>query len=143
MKIRLNYVSNSSSSSYVIACKGIELANKVLEAYNKLVDFWKETHADFNISFFDTYYVEKSTKDLINDFSEYFSFTELERKYLLKEWKEKEDNGYILLYGICSNEIDMDGYYIMNMFNEYILNSLKDENNQYEDLEIIFDRRGS
>lgn len=143
MKIRSCYVSNSSSSSYVIACKGIELTNKVLEAYNKLVDFWKETHTDFDISFFDTYYVEKSAKDLINDFSEYFSFTEFEKKYLLKDWEEKEKNGYFLLYGSCSNESDMNGYLIMNMFNEYILNSLKDGNGQYEDLEIIFDRRGS
>lgn len=140
MKIRLNYVSNSSSSSYVIACKGIELVNKVLEAYNKLVDFWKETHPNFSTTFFDTYYNKDSAKNIISNFSEYFDFSKTEKDYLLKEWQEKEKDGYILLYGTCSNEYDINGYYIMNMFNEYILNSLS---NKYEDLEIIFDRRGS
>lgn len=140
MKIRNGYVSNSSSSSFVIACKNEELANKVLEAYNKLIDYWKEIHPNFSTSFFDTNYVKDSAQNIVNTFSEYFDFSKKEKNYLLNEWTEKEKNGYILLYGTCSNEYDIDGYYLMNMFNEYILNTLSD---QYEDLEIIFDRRGS
>lgn len=140
MKIRNGYISNSSSSSFIIACKNEELANKVLEAYNKLVDYWKEIHPNFSTTFFDTNYVKDSAQNIINNFSEYFNFSTEEKKYLLNEWTEKENNGYILLYGTCSNEYDIDGYYLMNMFNEYILNKLSD---QYEDIEIIFDRRGS
>lgn len=143
MKIRHGYISNSSSSSFVIACNGNELADKTLDAYHKLVEYWKETHPNFDLNYFDTYYSKDTSKNIIENFSEYFDFTEIERKLLLKEWQEKEQNGFIFLYGTCSNEYDINGFLIMNMFNEYILNSLKSNNNQYEDLEIIFDRRGS
>ena len=59
---------------------------------------------------------------------------------MFNEWKEKEKEGYVLLYGTCSNESDINGYMIMNMFNEYILYSLSKE---YNDINLMFDRRGS
>lgn len=140
MKIRSNYVSNSSSSSYVIACKGDELADKVLSSYDKLVEYWKETHENDDLNYFDTYYMKDTAENIINNFSEYFNFSEIERNYLFNEWKEKEKEGYVLLYGTCSNESDINGYMIMNMFNEYILYSLSKE---YNDINLMFDRRGS
>lgn len=140
MKIRSNYVSNSSSSSYVIACKGDELADKVLSSYDKLVEYWKETHENDDLNYFDTYYMKDTAENIINNFSEYFNFSEIEHNYLFNEWKEKEKEGYVLLYGTCSNESDINGYMIMNMFNEYILYSLSKE---YNDINLMFDRRGS
>ena len=47
MKIRSNYVSNSSSSSYIISCKGQELAEYVKEAYGKVFDLFMELNQNY------------------------------------------------------------------------------------------------
>jgi len=143
MKIRSNYVSNSSSSSFVIACKNEQIAEQVINAYNKLVEYWKEIHPTCDLTYFNDYYSQDSVDNILNSFSRYFGFTEFEYRHLLNSWKEKENNGYVFLTGSCSNEVDMNGYMIMNIFNEWILDTLKDDNDKHLDVEVVFNRRGS
>lgn len=139
MKIRVGYVSNSSSSSFIIKCKCKEKAEEVQSAFWKLIDYWKEIYPQIN-----DYYINEnnyeicSAQEVVNYFSDYFSVRG-ENNYLnqLKQKLEnQEEDGVVFIVGNANDEGgDIEGDIVM-MFNEYVLNRLS-TNWQDPEVELI------
>lgn len=135
MKIRTGYVSNSSSSSFIIKCKCKEKAEEVQSAFWKLLDYWREIYPQIN-----DYYINEnnyeicSAQEVVNYFSD-----RLENKFLnqlKQELENQEDNDVVFIVGTASDEGgDIDGDIVM-MFNEYVLNRLS-TNWQDPEVELI------
>ena len=148
MKIRSNYVSNSSSSSYIISCKGQKLAEYVKEAYGKVFDLFMELNPNYiGYGLNRENYQICSVDEIIKHFKEQFMSKE-ELKYSKEELEKEEKQGYVFLLGNSSSEDGTPEQQIMDMFNEYIINCLKgkyDWNNDCykNDITIIFERRWS
>jgi hypothetical protein len=148
MKIRINFVSNSSSSSYIISCKGQELAEYVKEAYGKVFDLFMELNPNYIGYGLDREnYQICSVDEIIKYFKErYMSKEELE--YSKEELEKEEKKGYIFLFGNSSSDDGTPEQQIIDMFNEYIVTCLKGQydwsNDCYKnDINIIFERRWS
>lgn len=143
MKIRNGFVSNSSSSSYVISCKP-EDADRIKEAYSKLVDYWLEVNpADEDAGIEREGYTQHTAAELAEHFGKGYWLKDTEVKHILKILKREEDKGRVLLAGTCSNEFCYPEYQVMCAFNEWLLHSLKGSNKEYLDIQLVFERRWS
>lgn len=148
MKIRSNYVSNSSSSSFVIACKGKELAEYVEEAYGKLFDLWMELNSnDVGYGLNRNNYHIASIQEIAEHFEDFY-MSKKDIDYNIECMKKEEEKGYVFLLGNFSTEDGTPESDIMSMFNEYLLNCLKGkydwQNGKYKnDIEMIFETRWS
>lgn len=148
MKIRNNYVSNSSSSSFIIECKSKELAEFVMESYSKLFDLWMELNPD-DIGYGldrENYHIV-TVDEIIEHFKGYGMNTE-DLKYNKECFEKEAKQGYVFLLGNCASDDGTPEQNIMDMFNEYLLSCLKGkydwENKQYKhDIELVFQTRWS
>ena len=137
MKIRNNYVSNSSSSSFIILCRNQEISNKILNAYNNLYKYWitnvdiKDTETDENSG-----YKQMTADDAVNYLSMYF-YSDKEKQEIFKKINKKEQEGYKILVGDCSNEVDPIINNVMYIFNDEIFYHLINE----DEADLIFERR--
>ena len=143
MKIRNGYVSNSSSSSYVISCKGKELAEFVMEAYGKLFDLWMELNPDdigYGLERINYHLV---TVDEIIEHFKYYNMNQSDLKYNKEGFEKEAKEGYVFLLGNCSSEDGTCEQNIMDMFNEYLLSCCKGrydwKKEQYKnDIDLVF-----
>ena len=139
MKIRLGFVSNSSSSSFVIACKGKELAEYVADCYSKLFDYFMEINPKNKEYVLDRdNYKISSIKDILDHFKEY-GMDERGLKIYRKQFEEQEKNGYVFLLGNCASDDGTCEYNIMTAFNEWVLYDLQNK----ENIDIVFEQRWS
>lgn len=138
MKIRNNYVSNSSSSSFIILCKNQEIANKVLSAYNNLYKYWI-TNVDINDikNIENGGYIQMTAKDAVNYLSMYFD-SDQEKQEIFKELDKKEQEGFKILIGNSDNEVDPGESTVMYIFNNEIFYRIVDD----DEADMIFERRG-
>lgn len=126
MKIRRGYVSNSSSSSFIVVCDNKEAADRIIEAYAKYVQLWKELHPKEDPNLFEDYnYHTITIPEIIQlgtDLGLYKPSKQLDlfRKHL----EEMEAEGKVFLNGNCSNEDGTSEYIVMLMFNEWVINTL-------------------
>lgn len=140
MKIRSNYISNSSSSSFIIICKNQETANKVLSAYNNLYKYWItnvdikdiENEIDENLG-----YKQMTAEDAVNYLSMYF-YSDQEKQDVFKELDKKEQEGFKILIGCSDNEVDPEDSTIMYIFNNEIFYRIVND----DEADMIFERRG-
>lgn len=148
MKVRSGFVSNSSSSSFIIECKGQKLAEFVQEAYNKIFDLWMELNPK------DTGYgLDRDNYHIVtvDEILAHFKDSGMDKDDLKynKECFEKEaKEGYVFLLGNCASDDGTPEYSIMEMFNDYIIPGLKgryDWNKEkYErDIDVCFSTRWS
>lgn len=143
MKIRTNYVSNSSSSSFIIECKNQEMANKLIEAYEKLYDYWMEICPRFNDDYIDRNNYHIVSVDEILDFFRDHDFNE----QYIKEWelklRDESKYGYVFLLGHSASD---DGT-IEHLITDYILNSvmyyLQNPDTNEAEIDVIFKTRWS
>ena len=148
MKIRNGYVSNSSSSSYVISCKGKELADFVMSAYGKMFDLWTELNPDdIGYGLNRVNYHVATVDEIIEHFKGY-SMDASDLKYNREGFEAEAKKGYVFLLGNCSSEDGTPEQQIMDMFNEYLLTCLKGrfdwKKNEYKhDIELVFQTRWS
>ena len=148
MKVRLNFVSNSSSSSYIIACKGEENADKVVEAYGKLFDLWMELNPDdIGHGLYQENYHRVTVDEIIEHFKE-CGMNKDNLKYNKKSFQDEAKNGYVFLLGTAASDDGTPQYQIIEMFNEYLIYCLKGkynwEKNEYKhDIELVFQTRWS
>ena len=143
MKVRAGFVSNSSSSSYVISCYP-EDADRIKEAYSKLVDYWLEVNpADEDAGIEREGYTQHSAAEIAEQFGKDNWLKDTEVKCILKTLKKEEAEGRVLLSGTSSNEFCYPEYQVMNAFNEWLLYSLKGSDKQYLDVHMVFERRWS
>ena len=148
MKIRSNYVSNSSSSSFVISCKGRKLAEYVENAYEKLFDLWMElNNNDVGYGLDRNNYHIASIKEIEDHFKQNHMSKE-DIKYNIESMEKEEKAGYVFVLGNCSSDDGTPEYDIMSMFNEYLLKCLQGkydwENEKYKnDIQLIFEQRWS
>lgn len=148
MKIRSSFVSNSSSSSYIISTKGMELAKFVQESYGKLFDLWMELNPDdIGYGLDREKYQVTSVDDIIEHFKKYGMDKNAIRYY--KECLSKEaKKGYIFLLGETSSDDGTPEQTIIDMFNEDLLHALQGRYNWESgkcknDIELIFNTRWS
>lgn len=148
MKIRSSYISNSSSSSFVISCKGQKLAEYVEEAYHKLFDLWMELNPNDN-----GYGLNRNNYHIasIQEISDHFEKNYMSKediKYNIESMKKEEKAGYVFILGNCASDNGTPEYDIMSMFNEYLIKCLQGrydwKNEKYKnDISIIFEQRWS
>jgi hypothetical protein len=139
MKIRINYVSNSSSCSFIIKCKNREVAEQVYDAYLKLIQYWKEILPKIEDEYIDEEnYKIISIDDIKYNFSHNMDNEEL--NHFIKEIEEYESNGEVLIHAFACDG-DIEGR-IIYMFNENIIECFNDDWNN-PNVEIIFKRRWS
>ena len=142
MKVRISYVSNSSSSSFVISCRP-EDVEKIKEAYAKLVDYWFDVNpGEEDRDFPREGYTQHTAAEIAAQFGKANWLKDYEVKSILKELKKEEDDGRALLSGTSSNEHCYIEHMIMNAFNEWFLYSLKGSKGDL-DARIVFERRWS
>ena len=148
MKVRNGFVSNSSSSSFIIACKGREQAERVIEAYGKLFDLWMELSpkdVGYGLSR-QNYHIAD-----VDEILEHFKMCGMHKEDLKynKECLRKEaDKGYVFLLGKSASDDGTPEHKIMDMFNDYLLGCLKGrydwKKEKYEhDVELVFNTRWS
>ena len=135
MKIRTGYVSNSSSSSFIIKCKCKEKAEEVQSAFWKLLDYWREIYPQIN-----DYYINEnnyeicSAQEVVNYFSDREEYLNLNQ--LKQELENQGENDVVFIVGTASDEgEDIEGD-IVRMFNEFVLNRLS-TNWQDPEVELI------
>jgi hypothetical protein len=139
MKIRINYVSNSSSCSFIIKCKNREVAEQVYGAYLKLIQYWKEILPKIEDEYIDEEnYKIISIDDIKYKFSHNMDNEEL--NHFIKEIEECESNGEVLIHAFACDG-DIEGR-IIYMFNENIIECFNDDWNN-PNVKIIFKRRWS
>ena len=138
MKIRNNYVSNSSSSSFIILCKNQEIANKVLSVYNNLYKYWI-TNVDINDikNIENNGYKQMTAEDAVNYLSMYF-YSDQEKQKIFKELDKKEQEGFKILIGNSDNEVDPGQSAAMYIFNNEIFYRIFND----DEADMIFERRG-
>lgn len=138
MKIRNNYVSNSSSSSFIILCKNQEIANKVLSVYNNLYKYWI-TNVDINDikNIENNGYKQMTAEDAVNYLSMYF-YSDQEKQKIFKELDKKEQEGFKILIGNSDNEVDPGESTVMYIFNNEIFYRIVNS----DEADMIFERRG-
>ena len=148
MKIRSSFVSNSSSSSYIISTKGMKLAKFVQKAYGKLFDLWMELNPDdLGYGLNREKYQIASVDDILEHLKEYGMGKDNIRYY--KECLSKEaQKGYIFLLGSASSDDGTPEQRLIDMFNEDLLHALQGKYNwetgKYKnDIELIFNTRWS
>lgn len=120
MKIRTGYVSNSSSSSFIIKCKCKEKAEEVQSAFWKLLDYWREIYPQINDCYInENNYEICSAQEVVNYFSD--SVENIFLNQLEQELKNQEEDGTVFIVGTASDEGgDIEGD-IVRMFNEFVL----------------------
>lgn len=148
MKVRSNYVSNSSSSSYIISCKGKELAEFVMESYGKLFDLWMELNPDDIGYGLERINYRLVTVDEIIEHFKYWNMNKSDLKYNEEGFEKESKQGYVFLLGHCSSEDGTPEQEIMNTFNEHLLSCLKGKydwkNEKYKnDIDLVFETRWS
>lgn len=148
MKVRAGFVSNSSSSSFIISCKGEELAQFVKEAYGKLFDLWMELNPN------DTGYgLDRNNYHIVtvDEIIEHFKDRDMSKKdinYNKDSFEKESEKGYVFLLGNCADDDGTPEWQIMGMFNEYLLSCLKGrydwKKDQYKhDIDLVFQTRWS
>ena len=148
MKIRLNYVSNSSSSSYVIACKGDGAVTKIINAYKDTYAFWMKmnpNHIGYGLDV-EPFELSKAT-DLIKHFKD-MCMSKEDIKYNKECFTKEEDKGYKFLRATVASDDGTCEYRLMEMFLEYVLPALKgeydwDTNKYRNDIDLVFNTRWS
>ena len=82
MKIRTTYVSNSSSSSYIITCTDISKLEYIKEALNFIIEGFKRLNPNIDVEYtvegdhlecytYDGEYLNQSMLDALHDYLEY------------------------------------------------------------------------
>jgi len=143
MKMRNGFVSNSSSSSFIIECKGKELAEYVAECYSKLVDYWMSINPNDNGYGIDREGFKLVSIDEIEKHFENYWMEKNEIKILKKDFEKEKKEGYVFLLGCCDSEDGTSEDHLMYMFIEDILNYLQKNVSEYLDINLIFERRWS
>ena len=148
MKVRTSYVSNSSSSSYIIACKTDELVTRVIEMYEDTYDLMMKANPhSIGYGIDRCCYKLVSAEDIVKYFKEQNMHKD-DLKYCEECFTEEESKGYKFLMANVASDDGTCEYEIVNMFNEYVLPELKGkynwEDGKYEhDIELVFDTRWS
>ena len=148
MKVRKGYVSNSSSSSFIISCKGEKLAQEVCEAYKKLFNLFMELNPDYKgYGLKSCNYKKVNVSEIVEHFKENW-MDETDISYYKESFEKEEKKGYIFLLGNCASDDGTPESEIMEMFNEYILSALRGrydwKTESYKnDISLIFSNRWS
>ena len=148
MKIRTNYVSNSSSSSYIIACKTNTLVDRVIEIYNDTYDLMMKANPhSIGYGIDRECYKLVSAEDIVKYFKEQ-NMSKKDLEYYKECFTKEESKGYKFLMATVASDDGTCEYEIVSMFNEYVLPELKGkynwEDRKYEhDIELVFNTRWS
>lgn len=143
MKIRTGFVSNSSSSSYIIICDSKSSAERVIECYRCFVDYFLKIFPDAK-----NYDVPKAaykiaTPDELKEHFEYHSMSENRIKNYMKDITTEVSKGYVYLLGTSDSEACPPEEHIADVFNFEILPYIQKENGENFYAELIFKERWS
>lgn len=142
-KIRTGFVSNSSSSSYIIICDSKSSAERVIECYCAFVDYFLKIFPSAK-----DYDVPKAaykiaTPDELKEHFEYYSMPENRIKKYMQDITTEVSKGYVYLLGTSDSEACPPEEHIVHVFNFEILPYIQKENGENIYADLLFEERWS
>lgn len=143
MKIRSGFVSNSSSSSYLIECDSKETAERVMECYRNFKDYFLKINPNSIGYGMKECIYDIATPDEIETHFRSNHMKQSELKYNMKSINNYSEKGYVYLLGDSDSEDCTPEDHIAHTFNHEILPYIHQENGKEIDAVLVFDQRWS
>ena len=143
MKIRSGFVSNSSSSSYLIECDSKETAERVMQCYRDFMNYFLKIQPKaVGYGMRDCIY-EIATPDEIEAHFRNNNMKQSELKYNMESINKDSEKGYVYLLGDSDREDCTPEDHIAHTFNYEILPCIEQENGEDIDAVLVFEERWS
>lgn len=143
MKIRSGFVSNSSSSSYLIECDSKETAERVMQCYRDFKDYFLKIQPNaVGYGMRDCIY-DIATPDEIEAHFTSNNMKRSELKYNMESINEGAKKGYAYLLGDSDSEDCTPEDHIAHTFNDEILPYIHQKNGKEIDAILVFEERWS
>lgn len=131
MKIRKGFVSNSSSSSFIIVCNSEKELKLILSKYEEFKEFYKKIIDYDDIE--ENLLCEVDERYLKDFFVDYYKYSDQKitnnmLESIINNFINEIKEGKKLLITTVSDETNFKEYKMMNMFLKNIMMDLKDEN---------------
>ena len=121
MKIRTGFVSNSSSSSYLIECDSKETAERVMQCYRDFKKYFLKIHPNaVGYGMRDCVYYIATPAEIETHFR-YYNMKLNELKYYMESINKEHEKGYVYLLGNSNSEDCTPEDHIAHTFNDEIL----------------------
>lgn len=143
MKIRTGFVSNSSSSSYLIECDSKETAERVMQCYSDFKEYFLKIHPNAVGYGMRECIYSIATPDEIETHFRYYNMKLNELKYYIDSINKEHEKGYVYLLGDSDSEDCTPEDHIAHTFNDEILPYIHKENGEEIDAFLIFEERWS
>lgn len=143
MKIRSGFVSNSSSSSYLIECDSKETAERVMKCYRDFNDYFLKIHPNAVGYGMRECVYDIATPDEIEAHFRNNNMKKQEIKYNMESINKESEKGYVYLLGDSDSEDCTPEDHIAHTFNNEILPYIHKENGEEIDATLVFDQRWS
>lgn len=116
MKIRTGFVSNSSSSSFLICCSNESEANRILACYGECLDYFIKLNPNWI-----GYGLKKDKHsivsiDKIKALLRYLNLKDWEYKYYMDSFIAESHKGYVFVLMTCDNEDGTPEHIVVESF---------------------------
>ena len=143
MKIRSGFVSNSSSSSYLIECDSKETAERVMQCYRDFKDYFLKIQPNaVGYGMRDCIY-DIATPDEIEAHFRNNNMKQSEIKDNMESINKDSEKGYVYLLGDSDSEDCTPEDHIAHTFNDEILPYIHQKNGKEIDAILVFEERWS